>query len=841
VTAASPAEARARWAEARAEAIRLALEGHVRKAAAHLTHHAENAIAEAFAAAAHGTGAARRIAVLTVGGTARREMAPWSDVDIAVILPGAPSAEDDTLIANALRTLYDAGQPIGAVIRTLDTIATEAAADLRNATAMLRMRRVWGAASIESAARGRMEAFLRSGDGSALRDGITEQIRAARRLDDTACLLEPDLKESRGGLRDIHRLRWLAEVDEARGATPPPAMARETARALDTLLRLRFALHSAAGRKHERLDFEHQLRVCELLRVTPHGAMLAEERLMREYYGAAQAVDMQCMRALLEPDGGDAPREAATWPIDIFTHAAREGRALRLGELDRAREAAATWLPERTADPRFGEAFMALLAVRRGTFAALEQMHAHGVLCAYLPEFRLIERLPRIDHYHAYTVDEHSLRAVLAFEDLLAPDRCFARPAVAEIARRLLRPDLLKLALLFHDVGKGEGRGHVRRGAHMMARIAERMGLSRHETEIVRALVDNHQRMTWMITRRDPEDPASAKELADGVGDAELLRMLFIHTVCDLRAVSPTSFNDWRGDQLFALHESALRILRREPVAADDASALSVRDLAARFEADGGPPAADAARFLAHMPERYRRFPSAQELALHMGMAASLGPRDRVRIRLGRRESETVAEIVFAALDSPGLFAQLCAGVSSLRLNIQSAQIFTGSDGICIDVFRVQAADAARASLGEDVLGRLEAKLNRILTGQQEPHWPTLRTRGPRKSRASLEQRPPKVEFDNATAPRHTILRVTAPDRPGLLAAIAEFFHRQRLLVDLALIWTEGYQIVDTFYVTDIESNKLTGPATLARIEEGLLDAVRHPDDQPPPKEEPHP
>ena len=465
--------------------------------------------------------------------------------------------------------------------------------------------------------------------------------------------------------------------------------------------------------------------------------------------------------------------------------------------------------------------FFQILRTPRHSVPTLRQMHDCRFLDAYLPEFALVRNLPRIDYYHQFTVDEHLLRSVECATQLLNPDSAFYRSHAASVARELLRWDLLLFALLLHDVGKGEGRGHVIRGSHMIQRVAERLGVTKKETEILYQLVLNHQRMSFMALRRNPDDPRVPEELANDIGDPELLRMLYVLTCCDLRSVSAESWNDWRGSLLSSLYERSMDFLRGkgEKSRRSAPSHRSVTDKVMK-EVEGTPPQGaepnrplrreDVEEFLRDMPNRYRRSTPPQLVARHVRMKQHLDDQELVVWELEQAPGSSYAILHCASLDTPGLFCNLCGALASRGFNILSAQVYTAKNGVCIDVFQIQDADRQPPS-DVSLLERLRVKLNQVLRGERPGKWKgLLPLRSQPISAARLDQFPPSVTVSNDdSAENYTVLEVKAPDRPGLLYDITALLDRHRLNIHLALIATESYQGVDVFYITDPQDHKI--------------------------------
>ncbi len=812
-------------------------------------------------------GMAARMAVVLHGGTGRGEQCLHSDLDIGFILRAEPTDADAAFLRAFLHSLYELRAEVGHWTMTPAQLIESMQHDTHLATGLVAMRCIWGDWDLFAGVEARVRALLHEERREWFLGLIRAEVEARHRRDDTVFLLQPHIKESRGGLRDLQTLGWVAfaltgRYDRARLVKRGLITATEARRlreAQSFLIELRNAAHAGEGRIADHLTFERQHHAARGFPLAPSESTSAAEALMREYYGHAKLIDRVCTRVLRHvrrlSEQAARPRHPVRrrhagmpfviagrtlqlprqpgrtlsgdpgWMLDYFRVAAVEGLELdervlqsmasRVDEFDDA--------ARRSAHNR--ERFMAIMDSHGRAYQILSEMHRWGVLGAYLPEFALVENLPRIDHYHKYSVDEHLLRSVAASDELRDPGGPRAGTTVAIVAQNLLRVDLLNFALLMHDVGKWKHTGHVMRGAQMMKAAAERMGFNDREQEILHLLVQNHQRMSHLVLRRDPEDPNSAREIGDAVNEVEHLRMLFVHTACDMIAVSPASWNEWRAAQLTTLYVNVLEYLkgRRDQAPQSARVAPLVRTVSA-LETAG--PMSDSHRealedFLADMPERYRRATQAADIRRHFEMWKAVCPNVRVRLALNPRPGANYSELTAVAQHDTSLFSNLCGAIASRRMNILSAQSYLGKSGACINVFQVQGSADPDASPDEDVIERLEGRLNSVLAGGAPPVWKIIEVPG--TTPRPRDDRPPTVDFNNNLSPQHTVLEIKAPDRPGLLWRIATILERNKVAVTLALISTESYRIVDVFYVNDLDMNKITSPEAQDRLRRELL------------------
>ncbi|MCC5876196.1 MAG: [protein-PII] uridylyltransferase [Candidatus Sumerlaeia bacterium] len=817
------------------------------------------------------------LALVAVGGFARCELGLHSDVDFCFLTADRAKPEEEEFIKCLLYPLWDMRLDLGYGVFSLKDCLDSLGNDITRATSLLEVRHLWGSEPLTEELQERVHGKLHKHHTLWLFESLhKEQESRYKRYGDTVFLLEPDVKNSCGCLRDIHQLLWIAfalfgesnlEVLERNGLVSESEKER-IYKAWSFLIDLRNALHIQQGRRIDQLTLERQVAVARMMGMEQSESSLPEEQLMRVFFVHAEIVERVSNRllkvALARTPGsaesqhqGEEPsqigeflrqgrriwiehrqflalREDPYWPLRFFRTAAREGLE-PADETIRYIEETIPYIKEDfRRSKRLCELFLGILRATSGTVAkVLRYMNRSGYLAACFPEFKSVHNLPRIDHYHQYTVDEHLVRSVGVSEQLISENPPEGMEHVAVVAREVLRIDLLNLALLFHDVGKGEGRAHVIRGAHAVKRICERLGMRLIEQEVVRSLVANHQKITHMALRRDIEDPSIALELAEAVRDPEDLKMLYVHSACDLRAVSEESWNEWRGRLMAILFTRAMEHLRgiksTPPVRPPTAHlAEQIWQELHKLPEGAGYTRGDLDGFLIDMPDRYVRSAPAQDIVKHFLLTSRLDSGNRLHWRVDNHEGSSYVEITFVAQDAPGLFSNLCLGLTSRKYNILSAQIYTASSGTAIDIFQVDAP----STLTEDIerqVGSICAKVNKFITGGPEPDWKIAeRNLGNVViTRERLDRRPPRVDIHNNMSPSHTVIEVRAPDRPGLLGEISTIFDRFSCNIDLAFVSTESYQVVDVFYVTDLETNKIAETGKLKSLREALMEVIQ--------------
>lgn len=793
-----------------------------------------------------------RTAVVAVGGWGRREMAPFSDVDLMFLhgdrrVPGPLAA----VASRVLQDLFDAGLQVGQSVRSVAEAVRLAADDATIATALVDARPLAGDAPLVD----RLAARLRGLVGRRRRR-IAAAVVAARRAEaerfgQATALIEPNVKRSPGGLRDVHLAHWLGVVlcdattwdDLARvdGLTRADAVALRDA--AEFLAAVRTDLHLAAGRAADDLTRDQQARIAAARGIGPEGGLLGVERFMREYLGhttrVQQAVDVLVARlrrpgparraaaGLLGHRVDDlfrvGPGDVAALPGRVAEVAGDTARIVRLVDLaglyDLPLEPA-TWAEVRRSVPALPRepdaaavaAFLGLFARPESLAAALRRLHEVGVLEILVPPFAHARHLLQFNNYHKYTVDEHSIRTV----------ECLAAGADAddwlgEAWRELPRRRPLLLAALLHDLGKGFVEDHSEVGARLARLVAARLGLPADEADLVEFLVRQHLAMAHLAFRRDAGDESIVVGFARTVGAPETLRMLALLTAADVAAVGPGTWTRWKADLLGDLYDHTLARLdgERPPPHADRAR----RKLGTLLE---GRPADDpVVRLASRLPAALFRDTPPEQLVVELSRLARL-PADGIFVAARwQPETSTVAVTVGTREDvAAGIFHRVAAALAAERLEVLAADIHTLDDGLVIDHFTTLDPDFAGAPPPDrlaDVAEAIRAALKAAEPPKCGRRWNPFAPRP-----AALAMPPPRVSIDAVSSAEATIVEVFATDAPGLLHAVAREIFAAGLSVRSARIGTHLDQVVDAFHVTDADGSKPTDPGRLAALRRAL-------------------
>ncbi|HEY4116645.1 MAG TPA: [protein-PII] uridylyltransferase, partial [Byssovorax sp.] len=805
------------------------------------------------------------VEIAAVGGLGRGAVALGSDLDVRVVSQDEDAARR---VADALLyPLWDAGVPVGHQVVAPDALLDAARDDLPSATSLLDYRHLAGDASIGEALVRRAEAgiFAHSELPAFLARLEAEAAQRHARFGGSVYLLEPDVKNGAGGLRDLDIVRWAAQSrfrvgepdDLVRKGALVPREAAEIHAATEFLWQARTLLHAHARRRSDRLTFDEQEAIARELGHGDGGEAI--ERFMSAYYRTARTVERALARALAraaptltrrrpreeELPGGVRLFDGAVTLGDPALLKSDPAIALRVVEqaalrgasiLPFARDAIATACesPQFCADLRASDEaarrFVALASTCKETSlragSVMRELHEIGLVLAMIPEFSPVVGRVHHDTYHVYTVDVHSVAAVDRLATLVRGELAAEFPLACRLAAEIARPPMLFFATLLHDVGKAiGGSDHSVRGAEMARGILERLGFDAGDVDAACHLIAKHLVMYHVATRRDLDDPAAIAEFTREVDGHEGLRDLYLLTVADLSTTSPTSMTSWKARMLDELYLAADRALdaaggdeRAGEARAATLRARAVAEVGRAAEAAPGAGSGEARRaeierFLASMPDRYLRANAPAAIVAHAELArfheaqcAGAGPSSPTIALVPSRHPEA-AEICVVADDRPGLLAAITAALAASRLEVHAAQIHsrvTARGVEALDLFWVR--DRAE---GVDGVARALPKLARdvhaLLAGEASAH-DVARRRGTTAARERTSPPiAPQVSIDPRASTRHTVIEVIARDRPGLLFAISDALHRLGLSISVAKINTEGARVADVFYVSEAD------------------------------------
>jgi [protein-PII] uridylyltransferase len=809
-----------------------------------------------------------QVSVVVHGGFGRRELAPYSDIDLMILCPAGAERRMQPLMSRLLQDVSDVRLQLGHSVRTVSDACQLAREDPATFTSLAEARLLEGSPAL-------FEEFWQRFAQMASRRrrrfvAAVEQARQQERAQygETVYLLEPNVKRSRGGLRDLQLLRWFGFA--AHGAADPAELNRRGVlegddlgtlqAAAEFLLRLRNDMHFHAGKAHDLLDRREQVRLAEVGGCRGRDGLLPVEQFMQRYFEHTNGVNNVVERFVAR----SRPARMSEL-LDVFSHqvegdfrvgatisVTRQGQAklgqlteiLRLADLANqydkrvapatveAVRLAARQLPD-AVSPEASRRFLSLLAHPARLGEVLRMLHDTGVLERLVPGFKHARGLLQFNEYHKFTVDEHSLQAVERATEFHGQDG-----PLGQAYRGIRNKPILHLALLIHDLGKGYVEDHSEVGRRLAEENAALLGLSPRDSELLKFLVHKHLLMSHLAFRRDTSDERLVLDFVGQVGSPEVLQLLYVLTCADLAAVGPDVFNEWKRDVLTALYNRTMQRLDADHKALTSDEHLrqwreAVRGaLAAHVEAARIDPARlDAAWFdeqIDALPVAYFEAHPPADIARELLRLHTLPPGEVVVEARYAAENDTLEyKISTHEAVTPGVFHKLTGALTSQGLEILSAEIATLARGLIVDRFVVRDNDYHGRPPPQRIDGVRAALRAALLAGADKP--PTFRRvwqarQGVRP--ADIAPLPTRVVADNNTSDRFTVLDVFATDRTGLLYTITRALFELGLSVSVAKIATYLDQVVDVFYVTDGAGQKIADEARLTEIRRVVVERI---------------
>jgi [protein-PII] uridylyltransferase len=823
-----------------------------------------------------------RIAMAATGGYGRGVLAPFSDIDLLFITSDPPSPADLRVIQYILYFLWDLGLKVGHATRSVSECIAEGRADATVRTSQLDARALAGDASLfgEFARRFR-EACQEDGAAAYLAAKRAERERRHRRYGDSPFVVEPNIKEGRGGLRDLQTLYWIAryifaintlqELADPHGPAEGMLTAEEVRhanRSWNFLWTLRFHLHYVTARAEERLTFDLQPVIGARMGYTRHGRQDGVERFMRHYFLTArevirltQVLEPALERAALGPPARAVEADAALvkagfvladgklMPAHARSFHDEPVRMLRLLQFSRDRglklhplAIRALIRNERDAIALRGHAeagaiFLDLLCGRDTEHNYIDGanwmkvLNETGILGRMLPDWARIVGQMQFDTYHIYTVDEHTIEAIRVLNMLERGELAEVAPVASGLVDHLQSRRALYVAMLLHDIAKGRGGDHSELGAELALEVGPLLGLTAEETEMVSWLVLHHLLLSTTAFKRDIDDPKTILDLSEVVQSPERLRLLLVLTVADMRAVSPKVWNGWKATLLRELYARVAEVLAGGLSTTERDTRVARAREAVGLLLDGWSDA-DKERFLAlGYPGYWLSFDPdthARHASLIRDAEARAAPLTVVTQPLPAR---AVTEVTVYAADHAGLFSQIAGALAVAGASIVDARIHTLTNGMALDTFWVQDAGGG-AFDAPHRLARLYVLIEQALSGRirlgQEIRKASKSLFGSRMRAINV---PPRVVIDNHASNTHTVLEVNVRDRPGLLHDVTAAISEQGLQIASAHVTTYGMRAVDVFYVKDVFGLKVENERKLAQLRAALLQALETPED----------
>ncbi len=800
-------------------------------------------------------------ALLAVGGYGRGELLPRSDIDLLILYAEGTLENFQEALGRFITFAWDMGLEVGHSVRSPAECGGEAQADVTVVTNLMESRLLAGRSELAEAMQAEIGPDRVWPDHEFFEAKHAEQRARYRRYDDTAYKLEPNVKESPGGLRDIQIIGWVTQrhygtagLEElhARGLLQPNEINYLiSGRAF--LWQVRFALHMLTNRPEDRLLFDHQVKVAELFGYQDKTHNLAVEQFMQMYYRTIKGLSAlnDIFLQLMDEEIFHRRETAQTQVLDEH-FALRHGfietrepdlfqrRPLALLEIFHSwalnahlkiKGISADTLRQIRRDRNLIESvrgsveardlFLQILRLERGVLHSLRRMNRYGILGRYLPAFGKIIGRMQYDLFHTLTVDEHTLFVVRNIRRLAVPEFRHEFPQLSELHAELKKPELLYIAGLFHDIAKGREGDHSELGAEDAREFCASHGLSSQDAEVVAWLVRNHLLMSMTAQRQDVSDPDVVNAFAAKLGSTERLDYLYLLTVCDIRATNPKLWNGFRDGLLRSLYSSARRVLERgDPVGTAELINETRRD-AMTLCLENGLLEDRIAEIWERVDEDYFLRHAPEEVAWHTQAIAN-APADRPSVLVRDFPARGTAVFLYMP-DAPKLFAITCSALAQLGLSILDARISSSSDRYTLDTIIVSEADGRAIT---DAARRKEIgdTLARVLTNNNG-QVPAVSRRVP-KSRRHFST-PTQIYFTPDTAKQQTVMELVTDDRPGLLALVGSAFAEMGVDVHAAKVGTIGERAEDVFYITDQQGRTIDDPALLHQLRERITEKLR--------------
>jgi len=809
-------------------------------------------------------------ALVAVGGYGRGELHPCSDIDLMILSDVIEREKLTENIAQLLTFLWDIGLEVGQSVRSVDECVEEAKQDITVTTNIMESRLLAGSQSLLQQMRDATSPDKIWPSDQFFKGKWEEQKQRYAKFDDTATNLEPNLKEGPGGLRDIQTVGWVAKryfgCDTMHGLVGHNFLTEVEYESLmegrSLLWKIRFALHLLTGRREDRLLFDYQRALAQEFGFVDQEHSLAVEQFMQRYYRTAIRIErlnerllqlfeeailmenqpaeilsinkrFQARNGFLEVTSDNIFRRYPFALLEIFLllQLYPELKGVRASTVRLIRSHRHLIDDKFRGDLRAKSLFMEIIRQSNGVTSELRRMNRYGILSAYLPVFSNIVGRMQYDLFHVYTVDEHTLFVVRNLRRFAVSWRVNEFPLCSNIISRLPKPELLYLAGLFHDVGKGREGDHSTLGAKDAWEFCKKHGLSDYDSKLVSWLVRNHLTMSMTAQRQDTSDPEVIHNFAKKMGTIARLDHLYLLTVADMRGTDPKKWNSWKDSLLKDLYTATLRTMLRGLERPHDMNELiqeKQRDASEVLELSGvGSEAIN--NLWRTLSMEYFLYSSVEEIISHTQFIISTQGQDGPQISLRSKTGRGGSEVVIYSHDHVGLFAVTTALLDRLRLNVVDARIETTSNGYSLDSYRVLEDDGS-AITDKD----REQKIIQVLrNGLNNPDQVNLNVTRRISRQMKHFKIPTQIDFSQDQANQRTILKLITADQPGLLAQVGHAFSQCKVNLKAAKISTIGAEAEDTFFITGVDTQPIEDPDKLQCLHNSIIRQLESDDQEP--------
>ena len=805
-----------------------------------------------------------RLAVIAVGGYGRGEMAPYSDVDLLFLMPWKVTPWAESLIESMLYVFWDLHLKVGHSSRSVKDCLRLGREDYTIRTALLEHRMLTGDQALGDELSERLtKELFRNTAADFIEAKLSERDLRHKRQGGQRYMVEPNVKEGKGGLRDLQTLFWIgkyihgvSEPADLVGTKLLDAEEFDKFLAAETfLMAVRCHLHLVANRGMDQLTFDMQVEVAERLGYKDKAGRRAVEHFMQDYFRHATIVGeltrifltaLEAKHVKRAPSLADFfKRRKSVKPayvlrqnrldiaqgktflndklniLRLFEEAMRTGYLIHPNAMRLIRTNLSLIDDEMRNAPEANRIFLDMLLKHGNPERALRRMNELDVLAAFLPEFEPIVAMMQFNMYHHYTVDEHTIQCISTLAQIERGELIEELPVASGILKDGVNRKVLYVALLLHDIGKGRPEDHSILGAKIARKVAPRLGLKKDEAETVEWLVRYHLLMSDTAQKRDLSEPRTVRDFAKAVKSKKRLDLLTVLTVCDIRGVGPDTWNNWKAQLLRDLHamtadglEHGLEAINRESAQADAKKALR----AALSDWDTKALRLETGR---HYGPYWQGLPQDAHVVFAKQLI-DIG-NSEIRVDLMADDARDATRICFALADHPGIFSRLTGALALVGANIVDARTYTSSDGYATAAFWVQDGDGSPYEASR--LPRLRGMIEKTLKGEVLPRE-SFADKDRIKKRERAFKVPTSITFDNEGSEIYTIIEVDTRDRPGLLYDLARAMSESNIYVASAVIATYGEQVVDTFYVKDTFGLKYHSESKQKTLEKRLRDAI---------------
>ena len=811
----------------------------------------------------HNPTEAEKLSIISVGGYGRREMAPFSDVDLLFLTPYKMTPWSENVIETVLYLLWDLKLKVGHSSRSIKDCLRLGSEDYTIRTAMLEHRFVCGDINLASQLNEKLWKNLFSGTAKDFISAKLIERENRHEKHGQRYMVEPNVKEGKGGLRDLQSLYWIAKyVYQTQNISDLVDLNvfrsdeyLQFEQAEEFLWAVRCQMHHLADRAIEQLSFDLQVEVASAMGYHDSRDQRAVEIFMQDYFRHATRVgdltrifltSLEAVHAkdepLLERIFKRKPKinnnyivihnrlaiksemEFLTNPINLlklFSEALRTGLLIHPNAMRLVSANLAMVNNEFRASTEAQQIFLELLLKHGNPERALRRMNELGFLAKFIPEFEPIVAMMQFNMYHSYTVDEHTIQCLKTLAQIEKSELVEELPIASSILKDGVNRKVIYIALLLHDIGKGRSDDHSILGAKIAKQVSPRLGLNKQETETVEWLVRYHLLMSDMAQKRDISDPRTVRDFAKAVQSVKRLNLLTVLTVCDVRSVGPDTWNNWKATLIRQLYAETKAILEQGAEALNRENRMTEAKKALReklSEWDNKDIKIETGR---HYPPYWQGFQVDAQFAFAK-LLRNLGA-DEIKIELTPDTDRDATRICFALSDHPGIFSRLAGALALVGANVVDARSYTSKDGFATAAFWIQDGDGSPYNQAR--FSRLRRMIEKTLSGEVITRE-AIKERDKFKKREKAFKVPTSITFDNEGSEIYTIIEVDTRDRPGLLFDLTRTLANMNVYIASAVIATYGEQVVDSFYVKDMFGLKFHSESKQKKLEQNLRQAI---------------